>query len=423
MKIQTILITFARGKIYDIICQMPEAGKIKISAYSYSLPESRIAKYPLEDRDLSKLLIYNKGTLSVSEFKSLPEFLPAQSQIVFNDTKVIHARLQFKKTTGAHIEIFCLEPFLPSDYERSLESKSEVQWKCLIGNQKKWKSGDLQHRFILNGTPVTLNAKKLSLTEGSNIIQFTWDPGHISFAEILEVAGTIPIPPYLNRKAEKSDSNRYQTIYAHIKGSVAAPTAGLHFTPGVIDKLTLRGFSQEKITLHVGAGTFKPVSSETLEGHAMHTEHFSISSEFLSGLIKNKGSIIAVGTTSVRTLESLYWLGLKAGKNDFKPHVGQWEPYKKTADIKVKESLENLLNFMKKKNINQLEASTRILIIPDYDFRIIKGLITNFHQPKSTLLLLIAAFIGDDWKKMYEYALNNDFRFLSYGDSSLLLPR
>ncbi|MCD6596196.1 MAG: S-adenosylmethionine:tRNA ribosyltransferase-isomerase [Bacteroidales bacterium] len=402
---------------------MPEAGKIKISEYNYSLPEGRIAKYPLKDRDLSKLLIYNKGTLSTSSFKYLPKFLPAQSLIVYNDTKVIHARLQFKKITGAFIEIFCLEPFLPTDYERSLESQSGVQWKCMIGNQKKWKSGDLQHRFHLNGVPITLNAKRLASPEGSNVILFTWDPGHISFAEILEVTGTIPIPPYLNRKAEKSDSKRYQTVYADKKGSVAAPTAGLHFTPDILNDLTSKGFLQEKITLHVGAGTFKPVSSETLEEHNMHTEHFSISREFLSGLIRIKGPILAVGTTSVRSLESLYWLGLKAGKNGFKPHVDQWEPYKKIAKIKVKDSLDNLLEFMNSENINNLEASTQILIIPGYKFRIVKGLITNFHQPKSTLLLLIAAFIGNDWKKMYEYALNHDFRFLSYGDSSLLLPQ
>ncbi len=406
-----------------IFSQMPEAGKIKISTYNYSLPESIIAKYPLKNRDLSKLLIYNKGTLSLSEFKNLPDFLPSQSHIVFNDTKVIHARLQFQKTTGANIEIFCLEPFLPMDYERSLESKSGVQWKCLIGNQKKWKSGELQHRFILNGVPVTLNAKRISLTEGSNIIQFSWNPVHISFAEILEVAGTIPIPPYLNRKAEESDSKRYQTVYAHTEGSVAAPTAGLHFTPAIINDLASKGFSQNKITLHVGAGTFKPVSSETLEEHSMHTEHFSISRKFLSGLIRNKGPILAVGTTSVRTLESLYWLGVKANQNNFKPFVDQWEPYREKSNLGVEKSLGNLLEFMKSKNINNLEASTRILIIPGYKFRLVKGLITNFHMPKSTLLLLIAAFIGDDWNKVYEYALSHNFRFLSYGDSSLLLPK
>lgn len=402
---------------------MQEAGKIKISEYNYPLPENRIAKYPLKDRDLSKLLVYNRGALSTSSFKNLPDFLPAQSHIVFNDTKVIHARLQFQKATGAFIEIFCLEPFMPTDYERSLESQSGVQWKCLIGNQKKWKSGVLQQQFILNGVPVTLNAKKLASPEGSNIIHFTWDPGHISFAEILEVTGIIPIPPYLNRKAEKSDSKRYQTVYADRKGSVAAPTAGLHFTPDVINDLTSKGFKQDKITLHVGAGTFKPVSSETLEEHSMHTEHFSINRDFLSGLIKNEGPILAVGTTSVRTLESLYWLGVKASQDDFKAFVDQWEPYSKNSTLKVKESLENLLEFMKSKGIYNLEASTRILIIPGYKFRIVKGLITNFHQPKSTLLLLIAAFIGNDWKKMYEYALKQDFRFLSYGDSSLLLPQ
>jgi S-adenosylmethionine:tRNA ribosyltransferase-isomerase len=288
----------------------------------------------------------------------------------------------------------------------------------MIGNQKKWKTGILQQYFNYKGKQLTIYAKQLE----SEIIEFSWNPPELSFSEILETAGTIPIPPYLNRKAETTDRNRYQTVYAHKKGSVAAPTAGLHFTPGLLRELRSKGFKQDKITLHVGAGTFKPVSSETLEEHTMHTEHFSISRELLSGLINSKDPVIAVGTTSVRTLESLYWLGLKVNQTGFKPIVDQWEPYSEIQEQSVRISLQNLLDYMKDKNLDHLEASTRIIIVPGYRFRLINGLITNFHQPKSTLLLLIAAFIGDGWEKVYDYALNHNFRFLSYGDSSLLLP-
>jgi S-adenosylmethionine:tRNA ribosyltransferase-isomerase len=397
---------------------MTVAGKIKIASYDYSLPDVRIAKYPLKDRDLSKVLIYKKGRITEAVFNSLADILPPRSKLIFNDTKVIYARLQFQKVTGARIEIFCLEPVHPVDYEQSFQSGPGVRWKCMIGNQKKWKTGILQQKFNYKDKLLTLYAEQLE----SEIIKFSWDPPELSFSEILETAGTIPIPPYLNRKAETTDKNRYQTVYAHKKGSVAAPTAGLHFTPGLLRELRSKGFNQDKVTLHVGAGTFKPVSSETLEEHTMHTEHFSIRREFLAGLIKSKDPVIAVGTTSVRTLESLYWLGVKTNQNDFRPVIDQWEPYSKIPEQSSTESLQSLLNYMIDKNLDHLEASTRIIIVPGYRFRLINGLITNFHQPKSTLLLLIAAFIGNNWKKVYDYALNHDFRFLSYGDSSLLLP-
>ncbi len=397
---------------------MSVGGKIRISSYDYSLPDERIAKYPIRDRDLSNLLIYKKGRITETVFKRIPDILPPGSKLVFNDTKVIYARLLFQKTTGARIEIFCLEPVDPDDYEQSFQSGPKVRWKCMIGNQKKWKTGILHQNFNYKGEQITLYADLLH----SGIVEFRWVPTELSFSEILEIAGTIPIPPYLNRKAEKTDKNRYQTVYARKKGSVAAPTAGLHFTPGLLNELNSKGFKQSRITLHVGAGTFKPVSSETLEDHQMHTEHFSVKKKFLNELVNHKDPIIAVGTTTVRTLESLYWLGLKANQDDFKPVIGQWEPYSHTPETNAKESFQNLLNYMEDRNLDQLEATTRIIIVPGYQFRLVNGLITNFHQPKSTLLLLIAAFLGQDWKKVYDYALEHDFRFLSYGDSSLLLP-
>lgn len=402
----------------NLLFEMEGAEKIHIANYNYPLPNEKIAKYPLKDRDLSKLLVYNKGQIKDVVFNQLPGILPSGSQLVFNDTKVIYARLQFQKTTGAKIEIFCLEPIKPSDYEQSFQSGPGVRWKCMIGNRKKWKSGILRNNYDLNGEQFTLYAKQLD----SEIVEFSWDPIEISFSEILETAGTIPIPPYLNRKAEKSDKSRYQTVYAHKKGSVAAPTAGLHFTPELLKNLSSGGIMQEKITLHVGAGTFKPVSSETLENHTMHSEHFSVNRKFLADLTERQSQVIAVGTTTVRTLESLYWLGMKAGQENFKPVIDQWEPYSDNSKVDVRDALKNLLAYMKSENLDQLEAVTRIIIVPGYRFRLVDGLITNFHQPKSTLLLLIAAFIGKDWKKVYDYALDHNFRFLSYGDSSLLLP-
>lgn len=398
--------------------------KIQIEDYSYNLPNERIAKYPLSKRENSKLLIYENGVVKHQKFLNLTEILSKDDFVIFNSTKVIQARLLFHKKTGAKIEIFCLEPYDPADYEQIFQTTKKCKWKCTVGNSKKWKTGDLSSEYIINGKKLTLYAKRISNDFNSQIIEFSWKNTDFNFADILETLGNTPIPPYLNRKSEESDKIRYQTVYSKQKGSVAAPTAGLHFTDELIKKLQKKGIETSELILHVGAGTFKPVKSKTIEQHEMHTEHFIVTEDLLKNLILNQNHIVSVGTTSVRTLESLYWLGVKLEKNKnlHHFHIFQWEVYELPDKISVKSALNNLLNYLANNNKKHIEATTQIIIVPGYQFKIINKLITNFHQPKSTLLLLIAAFTGNDWKKIYDYALNNKFRFLSYGDSSILIP-
>ena len=399
---------------------------IHISDYNYPLPDERIAKFPIAQRDHSKLLIYNKGEVSSDVFYNLPQYLPKGALMVFNNTKVIQARMHFRKETGALIEVFLLEPAEPSDYELMFQTTGHCAWYCLVGNLKKWKEGSLRREIEINGQTVVVNATRGELHGTSHRIDFSWG-GDVSFAEIIDAMGELPIPPYLNRETQESDKTTYQTVYSKIKGSVAAPTAGLHFTPEVLVDLDAHGIQREELTLHVGAGTFKPVKSEEIEGHEMHTEYVSVRRDTIQKLIDHEGCAIAVGTTSVRTLESLYYMGLKVMRdpslNEDQLHVAQWEPY--TGDCPQCESvtaLKALLAWMDARSLTVLHSSTQIIIAPGYDYHIVKMLVTNFHQPQSTLLLLVSAFVKGDWHKIYDYALSHDFRFLSYGDSSLLIP-
>ena len=399
---------------------------IHISDYNYPLPDERIAKFPIARRDHSKLLIYNKGEVSSDVFYNLPQYLPKGALMVFNNTKVIQARMHFRKETGALIEVFLLEPAEPSDYELMFQTTGHCAWYCLVGNLKKWKEGSLRREIEINGQTVVVNATRGELHGTSHRIDFSWG-GDVSFAEIIDAMGELPIPPYLNRETQESDKTTYQTVYSKIKGSVAAPTAGLHFTPEVLADLDAHGIQREELTLHVGAGTFKPVKSEEIEGHEMHTEYVSVRRDTIQKLIDHEGCAIAVGTTSVRTLESLYYMGLKVMRdpslNEDQLHVAQWEPY--TGDCPQCESvaaLKALLDWMDARSLTVLHSSTQIIIAPGYDYHIVKMLVTNFHQPQSTLLLLVSAFVKGDWHKIYDYALSHDFRFLSYGDSSLLIP-
>lgn len=395
---------------------------IRIEDYSYELPNDRIAKYPLEQRDQSQLLVYNQGEVSKDQFLNIDRYFDSDTTCVFNNTKVIQARLKFYKETGAQIEIFCLEPIEPSDYILAFQQTEKITWKCIVGNLKKWKNQDLKKKISINNIEIELTASKVSGEGNSQIIEFSWNDNSFTFSEILENIGLTPIPPYLNRESEIIDKDRYQTIYSKLKGSVAAPTAGLHFTDKVLKKLKEKQINFEEVTLHVGAGTFIPVKSETINNHEMHTEHFVIKKSTIKNLLNSK-KIVAVGTTSVRTIESVYWLGVKLLQNNyFDSHISQWEVYKLSDDINKTDALNALLNYMDNMNVEELHASTQIMIFPGYQFKMVDILITNFHQPKSTLLLLIAAFIGDNWKKVYDFALNNNFRFLSYGDSSILIP-
>ncbi len=402
---------------------MQQIKKIKIEKFNYPLPEERIAKYPLKERDQSNLLIYQNGTIRKDRFKSLPEYLPQGSLLVFNNTRVIHARLMFQKSTGARIEIFCLEPVEPGDYQLAFQEKQKTVWKCMVGNAKKWKTGVLEKKTDPQGNVIELKARRYSTQGKDTLIEFTWNSRY-TFAEIIEKAGIIPIPPYLNRETEPSDERTYQTVYAKENGSVAAPTAGLHFTEKVLHQLQKNQISLKEITLHVGAGTFRPVKSETLEGHDMHHEQVVIPKSFIHELINQSRKIIAVGTTTVRSLESLYWIGLQLekGKNlSPNPTVSQWEPYENNPAITPRKALQNIYTFLEQKGKEDLSFSTQVIIVPGYRFMLTEGMITNFHQPQSTLLLLIGAFLGDDWEKVYAYALNHGFRFLSYGDSNLYL--
>lgn len=399
--------------------------EIHISEYNYALPEERIAKFPMTERDHSKLLIYNKGIVSEDMFYNLPHHLPTGALMVMNNTKVIQARIHFRKETGALIEVFLLEPSNPSDYELMFQSRERCTWYCLVGNLKKWKEGTL----TLTHGQLTLTARHLGEHGTSQVVELEWNSGQ-SFAEVIDAVGELPIPPYLNRKTEESDKTTYQTVYSKIKGSVAAPTAGLHFTERVLQDIDRRGIEREEVTLHVGAGTFKPVKSEQIGDHAMHTEFISVRRSTLERLIAHDGHAIAIGTTSVRTLESLYYMGMKVLRNpdlqEDQLHVSQWEPYD-GADAKEEKvgavpALQALLDWMDGQGLSTLHSSTQIIIAPGYDYKIVKMLVTNFHQPQSTLLLLVSAFVKGDWRKIYDYALSHDFRFLSYGDSSLLIP-
>ena len=401
--------------------------EIHISEYNYALPDERIAKFPMKERDHSKLLIYNKGVVGEDVFYNLSNHLPKGALMVFNNTKVIQARMHFRKETGALIEIFLLEPAAPSDYELMFQTTNRCSWYCLVGNLKKWKDGVLK----VESEGFNLTAKRLGDHGTSQLIEFEWTGG-MSFAEVIDAVGELPIPPYLNRETQESDKTTYQTVYSKIKGSVAAPTAGLHFTDRVLQSLDEHGIEREELTLHVGAGTFKPVKSERIADHEMHTEFISVRRETLEKLIRHDAKAIAVGTTSVRTLESLYYMGLKVLANpdiaEEQLHVQQWEPYDGSQvkdnglQITAKDALQALLEWMKHHELNVLHSSTQIIIAPGYDYKIVKMLVTNFHQPQSTLLLLVSAFVKGDWHKIYDYALAHDFRFLSYGDSSLLIP-
>lgn len=399
--------------------------QISIEDYNYSLPDERIAKFPLPKRDESKLLLYRDGKVSESVFKHITNYLPEGSLMVFNNTRVIQARLLFQRATGAQIEVFCLDPAAPHDYELIFQQTEACNWICLIGNAKKWKEPVLSREITVAGQTVRLSAEKVQSYGETHQIRFSWDGG-FSFAEVLDAAGELPIPPYLHRKTEESDLKTYQTVYSKIKGSVAAPTAGLHFTPEVLADLDAKGFGREELTLHVGAGTFKPVKSETIEGHEMHTEYISVRRSTIERVMQNFGKIIVVGTTSVRTLESLYYIGVTLATHPDATSeelvVRQWMPYEDANNrLTPTEALQNILDYLDKHQLNTLITATQIIIAPGYEFKVVKGIVTNFHQPKSTLLLLISAFVKGDWKNIYDYALGHDFRFLSYGDSSLLL--
>jgi S-adenosylmethionine:tRNA ribosyltransferase-isomerase len=405
---------------------MTDPRTLLIKDFTYSLPEERIAKYPLAERDASKLLIHNQGKISEDVYKNIADHIPKNSLLVFNDTKVVEARLLFQKKTGGMIEIFCLEPYQQyPDITTAMLQHEKVLWHCLIGGASKWKRGQLLERKIkYNSNDLVLNARYIGKAGDKFIVELSWNNPAVSFAEVLHLFGAIPLPPYLKREPEASDSKRYQTIYAHYEGSVAAPTAGLHFTTPVFEKLKERNIHNDFITLHVGAGTFKPVKSEIMQDHEMHAEYFTVSKAFIQNLIEHLGKdIIAVGTTSLRTLESLYWLGVKQSTVQHPPFlaIAQWEVYSyNEKTISARAALEALLNWINERGLNQVTAKTQIIIAPGYQFKIVTGLITNFHQPQSTLLLLVAAFVGDEWRKVYDHALENNFRFLSYGDGSLL---
>ena len=419
-----------------------ETKHIHISDYNYDLPDSRIAKFPVSPRDTSKLLVYRHGEISDDIFYNLPKYLPQKSLMVFNNTKVIQARMHFRKETGALIEVFLMEPAAPTDYELMFQTRGECSWLCMVGNLKKWKEGSLVRTFDVAGSTINFKATMRrdiidAKSGGTNYwVDFAWDNPQVSFAEILDAVGELPIPPYLNRETQDSDKTTYQTVYSKIKGSVAAPTAGLHFTDKVLAAIDAAGVRREELTLHVGAGTFKPVKSEEIDGHTMHTEYVCVRRDTLQTLLNYDCCAIAVGTTSVRTLESLYYMGVKleanpdAAEEDL--HVCQWEPYEKADGTPVggnlfdgitpQKAISNIIAWLDKNNLKTLHSSTQIIIAPGYEYKIVKVLVTNFHQPQSTLLLLVSAFLKGEWRNVYDYALSHDFRFLSYGDSSILIP-
>lgn len=417
---------------------MMDTKYIKINDYNYWLPEDRIAKYPLAQRDHSKLLLYKHGSILEDVFYQLPQYLPSGALMVFNNTKVIQARMHFKKETGALIEIFLMEPAAPIDYEQIFQSCGHCSWRCMIGNLKKWKEGSLNREFNIKGQSFILSItrdetqNKDSATGTNFWIDFNWNSTTVSFAEILDSIGELPIPPYLNRETKESDKINYQTVYSKIKGSVAAPTAGLHFTKELLNTVDKKGIEREELTLHVGAGTFKPVKTEQICSHEMHSEYIIVKRSTLENLLKHDCKAIAVGTTSVRTLESLYYIGVKIHFNpnatEEQLHVRQWEPYENNRNgniidgVSVQQAIQNIITYLDVNHLDSLHSSTQIIIAPGFEYKIVKMLITNFHQPKSTLLLLVSAFVKGDWQRIYDYALGHDFRFLSYGDSSLLIP-
>ncbi|MBK5720838.1 tRNA preQ1(34) S-adenosylmethionine ribosyltransferase-isomerase QueA [Dysgonomonas sp. Marseille-P4677] len=406
---------------------------IRIEDYNYDLPDSRIAKYPLSKRDSSKLLVYRDGEITDAHFSDLPSFLPENSLMIFNNTKVIQARLHFQKITGAQIEIFCLEPHTPNDYLLNFQQTEYCSWVCLIGNLKKWKDGELVKEIDVNGQKIIISANRLQSLVDTHTVEFRWNNPQITFSEILEAIGELPIPPYLNRDTEEQDKETYQTIYSKVDGSVAAPTAGLHFTPEVFESLKKKGIKTDEVTLHVGAGTFRPVKSEQIKDHVMHSEFISVKKEVIEKLLSHTGKVIAVGTTSVRTLESLYHIGtlLEKEENPSTLKVMQWQPYRENSNkiLSTEKALSNIISYLDRNNLNTLIAETQIIITPGYAYQIVDGIVTNFHQPKSTLLLLVSAFVDEDgatpsrnsWQGIYKHALDNNYRFLSYGDSSLLL--
>ena len=404
---------------YSILTMIPE---IRIEDYNYDLPDEKIAKYPLSQRDGSKLLCYKGGSVSEYKFTDIATLLPEGSLMVCNDTKVVPARLHFQRSTGAHIEIFCLEPVQPEEYVTMFAVTDRCRWKCIVGNVKRWKNDTLSLYNPDDNQEVIELALKADLIERqgeTSIVEFSWNGG-LPFSRVLEIGGSIPIPPYLNRDTEDIDLERYQTLYARFRGSVAAPTAGLHFTDSVLQSIRSKDIETETVCLHVGAGTFLPVKSSLVSEHTMHREPFVVTLQFLEKLLNKKGKLVAVGTTSVRTLESLYYVGVKCLETGAPADVDQWDPYCRDYSYTLEESLTALILYLKSNNMNDLQIGTRIIIVPGYNFKVVDVLVTNFHQPQSTLLLLISAFVKGDWHKIYDYALSNEFRFLSYGDSSLL---
>lgn len=422
---------------------MTAPRNIRIADYAYALPDDRIAKYPLAERDSSKLLVYDGGEISQHEFAALPSLLPQGSLVVMNNTRVIQARLHFRKAAtqqqGALIEIFCLEPECPTDYVLMFQQTRSCRWHCLVGNSKKWKEGTLARDIVVDGKALHLSAFRERSGEGESVVTFRWDDEGVTWAQVLDACGELPIPPYLNRATEESDKQTYQTVYSKVEGSVAAPTAGLHFTPRVLDAIDRRDIERAELTLHVGAGTFKPVKSSDIGGHEMHAEWIYVPRATIDALLRHGGQCTAVGTTSVRTLESLYYIGLHiianpdATEDDLR--VEQWEPYEgigadcdkaggaAASSISTMDALTAIAEWMDRNGISALHTATRIIIVPGYTFHIVRRMVTNFHQPQSTLLLLVSAFVGGSrWRDIYDYALGHDFRFLSYGDSSLLIP-
>ncbi len=399
--------------------------EIRIEDFNYDLPDGRIAKYPLKSRDLSKLLLYRDGKPEERKFTEIPDLLPECSLMVFNDTKVVPARLHFQRETGAHIEIFCLEPVCPEEYVSMFAATETCRWKCIVGNVKRWKNDTL---YLYNPnresevSSMNLRADLVERAGETSVVEFRWDDG-APFSKVLEVCGSVPIPPYLNRDTEAVDLDRYQTLYARFRGSVAAPTAGLHFTGNVLENIRNRGIMEETVCLHVGAGTFLPVKSSLVAEHTMHREPFVVKLDFLEKLRKAQGKVTAVGTTSVRTLESLYYIGVSCIEEGEPKDVDQWAPYSREYTYSTSEAIDAIIGYLKDKGLEELKAGTRIIIVPGFRFRIVDVLVTNFHQPQSTLLLLISAFVGGDWKSIYDFAMEHDFRFLSYGDSSLLFRR
>ncbi|WP_332457211.1 S-adenosylmethionine:tRNA ribosyltransferase-isomerase [Petrimonas sp.] len=401
-----------------------DAEKIRIADYNYTLPSEKIAKYPLEKRDASKLLLFRDNSISTLPFSDIAAQIPESSLMVFNDTRVIHARLIFEKSTGAVIEVFCLSPHAPRDYSVNFQQRTACSWHCMIGNAKRWKDDVLQMKVSVNNENVLLSARKIESNADDVIVEFSWNNPGFTFSELLEIAGKLPIPPYLNRASEARDDETYQTVYSAVEGSVAAPTAGLHFTSEVMRSFRKKGIQSARVTLHVGAGTFKPMKSETIGDHDMHMEFISVSRETVQALYENENNLIVVGTTSMRTVESLYYLGKKILlQPDIQPEelvVFQWEPYGEENPVSPKLALKSIIDYLIRNNADQLLAFTQVMIVPGYTFHYPQALITNFHQPQSTLLLLIASGIGKYWRDVYDYALQNDYRFLSYGDSSLL---